>query len=201
MKIVCIGKNYLKHAQEMNSKVPKEPLVFIKPETALNNGSEVPYPAFTNDLHYELELVLRIGEKASNISKSDALKIVDSYSLGIDFTARDLQAQFKASGHPWEKSKAFDNSASIGMMKDYNSEDLDALFFTLELNDTIVQRGDTSKMIFDIKTIISYSSSFFTLSPGDLIFTGTPEGVGAVNKGDKLKAYLADELLLDINII
>ncbi len=201
MKIICIGRNYIDHAKELNNPVPKSPLIFMKPSTALNKSKEMPYPSFTDNLHYELEVVLRIGKHASPVSKEDALSYVSGIGLGIDFTARDIQSRCKEKGHPWEKAKAFDNSASLGSIVEFKREYEKDLEFHLMLNGDKVQLGYTKDMIFDFSTLISYSSQYFTLEENDLIYTGTPAGVGSVKKGDKLIGYFNEKNLLEVSII
>lgn len=200
MKILCIGKNYADHAKEMNSKVPKSPLIFMKPESALNLNESLDYPSFTSNLHYELELVLKISKKGKSITLDEADSYFDSIGLGIDFTARDIQAKCKEKGHPWEKAKAFDNSASLSPMIDKSSISGSDIKFQLKLNGELVQDGSSSDMIFNFNYLIHYASNYFTLNPGDLIFTGTPAGVGPVKKGDALEGYLNRKLLLNVYI-
>jgi 2-keto-4-pentenoate hydratase/2-oxohepta-3-ene-1,7-dioic acid hydratase in catechol pathway len=201
MKILCIGRNYAKHAKELGNAVPTEPMIFMKPESALNYSGELVYPGFTNDLHYELEIVLEINNTASNVSLEQASKYYDRIGLGIDFTARDIQSECKSKGHPWEKAKAFDNSAPMSnRLMSKNLFDIDNINFKLEVNNSIVQDGNTKNLIFRFDHLISYASQFFTLEKGDLIYTGTPEGVGPVNKGDILVGYLGEEKLLEVLI-
>lgn len=201
MKIICIGRNYAKHAIELGNAIPSEPMIFMKPESALNYSGELEYPSFTNDLHYELEIVLEINSTASNVSLEEASGYYDRIGLGIDFTARDIQAKCKVKGHPWEKAKAFDNSAPMSnKLFDKKKYHLDNINFKLKLNNTIVQDGNTRDLIFRFDQLISYASKFFTLEKGDLIYTGTPEGVGPVNKGDMLIGYLGEEKLLEVLI-
>ncbi len=202
MKIICIGRNYIAHANELNNPLPTEPVFFLKPETALiRAGLPFFYPDFSNDIHYEVEFVVRICKLGKHIQEKFAHKYYKEFSVGIDFTARDLQEKCKKNGLPWEISKAFDASAPVGEFvnksefKDFNDID-----FSLEINGNTVQKGNTGMMIFSIDKIISYVSSFVTLKIGDLIFTGTPAGVGPVNKGDKLTAYLQNKQLLEVNV-
>jgi len=202
MKIICIGRNYVDHAKEMNSKVPSSPLIFIKPETALNKSGKMKYPDFTSELHYELELVLEIKETAKNIPIENASQYINRIGLGIDFTARDIQAKCKEKGHPWEKAKAFDNSAALGKLIDISEIDnMKDLKFQLLKGDKVLQNGKSKDMIFSPDHIISYSSQYFTLCKGDLIYTGTPSGVGPVNIGDHFKGILNDKMLLEVSII
>lgn len=200
MKLVCIGRNYVAHAQELNNEVPGEPLIFIKPSTALNTSAVLTIPDFTDNLHYELELVLKISEKAKKVSESDARQYYDQIALGIDFTARDIQDKCKDKGHPWEKAKAFDNSASVSVFRNFRDYKADDINFRLEKNGEVVQNGNSHLMIFNFDKLISEASRFFTLEPGDLLYTGTPAGVGPVHGGDELKAYLNGELLLKVKI-
>ena len=197
MKIFCVGKNYEAHAKEMDSEVPSSPMIFMKPSTALlPYGRPFFYPDFSNSIHYELELVVKIKEQGKSIAKSDALKYVGEVSLGIDFTARDLQNECKKQGAPWEIAKSFDYSAAIGKWKTIDLSKLRELNFQLHKNGAVVQDGHTSQMIYDVPTIIHYISHRFTLQKGDLIYTGTPEGVGPVNRGDLLEGYFVGEKIL-----
>lgn len=200
MKIICIGRNYAAHAEELNNKLPDEPMIFIKPSTALNTTREMYIPEFTTDMHYELELVLRFAKEAVHVDKENALDYVDALALGIDFTARDIQQICKKKGHPWEKAKAFDNSAALSRFVDIKGRDLDDIHFELYKNGICVQKGHSADMIFDFSTLISEASRFFTLEKGDLLFSGTPEGVGPVNSGDILECYLESELLYKVQI-
>lgn len=201
MKIFCIGRNYVDHAKEMNNPVPSSPLVFMKPSTAVIEGNEVPYPSFTTELHYELEVILFVSRKGKNIPVSEALDHIDAIGLGIDFTARDIQRKCKEKGHSWEKAKAFDNSAVVSQKIDLDKYDYNTLDFTLKLNEKTVQTGNTRDLIFDFSYLISHISGFFTMEPGDIIFTGTPAGVGAVKPGDNLTAFIEDDLYLNLSII
>ena len=199
MKIICIGRNYSDHAIEMNVEVPQVPVFFIKPDSCLlRNNQPFFYPEFTSDLQYELEVVLRINRLGRSIKPKFAHRYFDAVTLGIDFTARDLQSECKAKGLPWEISKAFDFSAPIGSFipKD-ELGDLYNIDFRLELNGNVVQQGNTANMIFGYDELISYVSRFITFRTGDLLFTGTPSGVGSVRVGDRLQAYLNNTLLLD----
>jgi 2-keto-4-pentenoate hydratase/2-oxohepta-3-ene-1,7-dioic acid hydratase in catechol pathway len=202
MKIICIGRNYAEHAKEMNSEVPKEPVFFMKPDTALlKDGEPFYFPDFTSDLHHELEVVLKISKAGKHIEEQFAANYFEEIGLGIDFTARDLQAHCKAKGLPWEKAKSFDGSAPIGkFLSKKNFANNKSIPFRLELNGQVVQSGNTQDLIFSFEKIISYVSRFVTLKTGDLIFTGTPEGVGAVKIGDKLCAFLGEEKNLEFEI-
>ena len=200
MKIFCIGRNYIAHAKELNNKVPKQPLVFIKPDTALCNSNEIPYPEFSNNLQYELEVVLHICKTGKAMSIDEAASFYDKIGLGIDYTARDIQSQCKEKGHSWEKAKAFDNSASISPLFSKSNYNLASINFNLDLNETTVQVGNTKDLIFNFDYLIKHISQYFTLTEGDLIMTGTPAGVGPVKNGDILKCYLEDELILENSI-
>ena len=203
MKIICIGKNYSEHAKEMNSEVPKKPIFFLKPDTALlSKGQFFYYPDFTKNLHHEIELVVKISKSGKHIDEHFAANYYNEFSIGIDFTARDLQDEAKAKGLPWEPAKAFDNAAVVSekfiSKTQYNN--LSNVNFRLEINDQIVQHGNSSSMIFTIEKIIAYVSTFITLKQGDLIYTGTPSGVGPVKIGDRLTGYVENDQLLDFFI-
>lgn len=191
MKILCIGRNYAEHARELNNPVPAKPVVFLKPPTALLvNGKPLYYPGFTNDLHYELEVVLKVAKNGRHVQPEFASGYYNEIALGIDFTARDLQQECKEKGQPWEIAKAFDGSAALGPFVPLDAVDAGAIEFELRKNGQVVQRGNTRDMIFSFEDIIVYLSRFFKLQMGDLIFTGTPAGVGPVQIGDKLDGYL-----------
>ena len=202
MKIICIGRNYLNHAKELNNTVPKEPVVFFKPDSAiLRNNQPFYYPGFSNDIQHEIEVVFKINRLGKNISKNFANKYYNEVGIGIDFTARDIQEKCKKSGLPWEKAKSFDGSAPIGRFLPKNKiKKINKINFHLDLNGETMQSGNTKDMIFDIDDIISYVSQFYTLKIGDLIFTGTPAGVGPVKINDRLQCYLENELLLDFKV-
>jgi len=202
MKIICIGRNYAEHAKEMKAETPTEPVFFMKPDTALISDNDPFYfPKFSNDVHYETEIVLRINKNGKNIQKQFASRYFEQISVGIDFTARDLQAQCKAKGLPWEKAKAFDGSGVIGtMVSKEKYKDINNLNFHLDINGKTVQQGNTKDLIFSFETVIEYISGFVTLRTGDLIYTGTPVGVGPVKVGDRLQAYIEDEKLLDFEV-
>lgn len=195
MKIFCIGRNYVNHAKEMNSPVPSKPLVFMKPPTALlKNNEDFYYPDFTENLHYEVELVLKIGKNGKRVDAPFAMSYIDSVGLGIDFTARDVQAKCKEKGHPWEIAKAFDNSAVISSfvnMDEITDEDGN-VSFSLRKNGEIVQEGNTKDLIFNYTELIVHLSKFFSLQKGDLVYTGTPAGVGPVVIGDLLTGYIGE---------
>jgi acylpyruvate hydrolase len=202
MKIFCIGLNYMEHIKEMNNPIPQVPVFFLKPDSSIiRNNNPFFYPEFTNDLQYELEVVLKINRLGRSVNKKFAHRYFSEIGLGIDFTARDLQRLCKEKGMPWEMAKAFDGSAPISsFVPKEQFESLSNINFRLEKNDQVVQRGNTKDMVFSFDQIISYVSKFITLRTGDLIFTGTPVGVGPVKIGDRLKAYLEDEPMLDFFI-
>jgi acylpyruvate hydrolase len=201
MKIFCIGRNYVDHAKELNNPVPAEPLVFMKPATALvKDNRDVYYPEFTKDLHYEAEIVLRICKVGRSIEPKFARKYIDKISVGIDFTARDIQEKCKAQRSPWEIAKAFDNSAPLGHMIDMEEAHWENIDFSLKKNGEIVQIGQTKDVIFNFETLIVYLSQYFTLQIGDLIYTGTPAGVGPVKIEDKLEGFIGERKLLECNI-
>lgn len=204
MKIFCVGRNYAEHAKELGNAVPEAPVIFMKPESALlAPGAKFEYPSFTSDLHYEIELVLRIGKTAKNIPAANALSCVDAITVGIDFTARDVQAGLKSKGLPWEKAKAWDNSAIVGEWKPFNAEanaDGGEILFSLTKNGQKAQSGTTQDMIYSFETLLEHISGYFTLSPGDLVYTGTPAGVGPCLPGDTLAGFLGDEKLFELAI-
>jgi acylpyruvate hydrolase len=202
MKIICIGRNYAEHARELNNAVPTEPVYFMKPDSALlTRNRPFFYPEFTSDLHYECEIVLRIGKVGKCISEKFALSYVDAIGIGIDFTARDLQQKAKEKGLPWEKAKAFDFSAPVSpFIPVQEFSDLQNIAFSLKKNGILVQEGNTSAMIFTIPAIIAYVSQFMTLKTGDYIFTGTPAGVGPVAIGDKLEAFIGERKMLTVPV-
>lgn len=203
MKIICIGKNYLEHIREMEGKIPEEPIFFLKPDTALLRNNDPFYiPEWTGNLHHEVELVLRICRLGKNIEMKFAHRYYDAISLGIDFTARDVQSELMRKGLPWEKAKAFDYSAAISSkFFPLNSfPKLQKIRFRLDVNNQTVQQATSELMIFGFDEIISHISKFMTLKIGDLIYTGTPAGVGPVKIGDKLEGYLEDEKMFDFRI-
>jgi 2-keto-4-pentenoate hydratase/2-oxohepta-3-ene-1,7-dioic acid hydratase in catechol pathway len=202
MKIICIGRNYAAHIEELKNEKPGQPVVFLKPDTALIKG-EAPfyYPDFSSNIHHEIELVLKISKEGKYIQPQFAHRYFEEIGLGIDFTARDLQDQCKAKGLPWEIAKAFNGSAPIGNFKPVSEfSDLKNIDFHLEINGEIKQKGNTSLMLFDFATIISYVSQFFTLKKGDLIYTGTPAGVGPVQTGDQLIGFIGNEKMLHVEV-
>lgn len=202
MKILCIGRNYINHARELNNPVPDEPVVFLKPDSAiLPKRNPLYYPDFTKDLHHEVEIVVRISKLGKHIEERFAHKYYDEIGIGIDFTARDLQAKCKEKGLPWEKAKAFDGSAPISDQFIHKSDlDPGQIKFVLKKNGETVQQGNTKDMIFTIDQLIAHLSRYFTLKIGDLIFTGTPAGVGPVQIGDRLECFLEGQSLLKVNI-
>lgn len=203
MKIICIGKNYLKHIKEFDNKIPEELCFFMKPDTALLKDNEPFYhPDFSKEIHHEVEIVVKIDKVGKNIQKQFAHKYYSELGIGIDFTARDLQWKLKELGLPWEKAKAFDNAAPIGkkFISVSSVKDVNNINFHLDINGKTVQKGNTSDMMFKIDDIIAEVSKYTTLKTGDLIYTGTPEGVSPVKIGDNLKAYFEDECLLDFDI-
>ena len=202
MKIICIGRNYHDHISELKNKITKEPLFFLKPDTAIQpKGHPFFIPDFSNNVHYEVELVIKVSKNGKNINEQFSHKYYEEIGLGIDFTARDIQEQCKELGYPWEKAKGFDGSAQISH-KFINKNDLDLnnICFKLEKNQQIVQNGNSKDMIYSFDYIISYVSKFYTLRAGDLIYTGTPAGVDRVEIGDKLIGYLEEEKILSVNI-
>lgn len=202
MKIICIGKNYADHAKEMNSPVPLKPLIFMKPDSALLQKNKAFYlPDFSDEIHYETELVLKINKVGKHIDEKFAGRYFNEITLGFDFTARDLQRECKKKGHPWEIAKGFDASAAVGkfISKD-EFDDMNNLKFRLEKDGKTAQAGNSSDLIFGFNYLISYISRFFTLKIGDLIYTGTPAGVGKLEIGNRLEAYLEERKLLDVQI-
>ena len=195
MKIICVGRNYSEHTKELKNEIPDKPVLFIKPQTALlKDNKPFYYPEWTKDLHYEAELVLKICKQGKYVDEKFARKYFDEATVGIDFTARDLQSEQKAKGLPWEISKGFDGSAVIGKYHPIlPSAKEEGISFSLKLNSTEVQKGNSAEMLFSFEKIIAYASQFFTLQVGDLIFTGTPAGVGAVKIGDRLEGFLQTE--------
>jgi 2-keto-4-pentenoate hydratase/2-oxohepta-3-ene-1,7-dioic acid hydratase in catechol pathway len=202
MKIIAIGRNYQEHAKELNNPIPTEPVVFLKPDTALlKEGKAFYHPDFSNDIHYEVELIIKIGKEGKHIASKFARNYIEAIGLGIDFTARDLQQKCKEKGLPWEIAKAFDHSAPIGEFIPINEiPDLNAIQFSLKQNQLVVQNGNSADMIFSFDDIISYVSQRFTLKKGDLIFSGTPAGVGKINIGDLLEGYISDRKMLSVPV-
>lgn len=202
MKIICIGRNYAEHAKEMNAAVPKEPVFFLKPDTSLlKDNHPFYYPDFSKEIHHEIELVLKVSKTGKNIDPEFAHKYYDEIGIGVDFTARDIQAACKEKGLPWEKAKAFDNAAPIGKFLDKKQfTDIHNIQFKLLINGKTVQQGNTKDLLFSFDKIISFVSQFITLKTGDLIYTGTPEGVGPVKIGDQLEGYIETHSLLNFEI-
>lgn len=201
MKIICIGRNYAEHAKEMKSDVPTEPVFFMKPDTSLLKEGDIYIPEFTKDLHHEIELVLKICKTGKHIEEQFAHKYYDEIGLGIDFTARDVQAKCKEKGLPWEKAKAFDNAAPLGkMVKKEELGDLSKIEFELKINGETRQKGNSKDLIFSFDKVISYISKFVTLKQGDLIYTGTPEGVGQVKIGDKMEGFVNGKQFLSLQV-
>jgi 2-keto-4-pentenoate hydratase/2-oxohepta-3-ene-1,7-dioic acid hydratase in catechol pathway len=202
MKIICIGRNYARHIEELENERPEEPVVFLKPDTAVVQ-KQFPFviPDFTNDVHHEVEVLVKINKVGKYIDAKFAHKYYDEIGLGIDFTARDLQAKLKEKGLPWEKAKAFDGSAVIGdFIPKSELQSLDNLSFELTSNGTVVQKGNTQQMLWKIDALIAYVSQYFTLRTGDIIFTGTPEGVAKVNPGDVLEGSIEGRKLFKVQV-
>lgn len=201
MKIICIGRNYAEHAQELGNEIPENPVIFMKPDTAvLKKGSDFYIPEFSNDVHYELEVVLKISKGGKYILEENAHKHYEEIGLGIDFTARDLQSQLKGKGLPWELAKGFDGSAVLSDFYPKSKFNLSELQFSLFKNNEEVQNGNTSLMLFSPDKIIAFVSQYFTLRVGDLIFTGTPKGVGKVEENDILEAHLEGKKVFELRI-
>ena len=203
MRIFAIGRNYVAHIEELNNERPDEPIIFTKPDTAiLRNNAPFYYPATSRDVHHEVELVLRISKEGKNIEEKFAGKYYDAIGIGIDFTARDVQAKLKEKGLPWDIAKGFDGSAPISakFIPVAEFKDVKNINFKLEIDGQLKQQGNTSLLLFSFDYIIAYLSKFFTLKTGDLIFTGTPKGVGPVTHGNKLSAYIENEKLLEFEV-
>lgn len=203
MKIICIGRNYVAHIKELSNEVPGEPVFFMKPDSSLLRNNDPFYiPEWSNDIHHEIELVIRISRLGKGIEKRFAHRYYDRIGLGVDFTARDVQNELKSKGLPWEKAKAFDRAAVIGnpFLGKEIFPDLKNIQFRLDINGTTVQDGNSGLMIYDFEDIISYVSKYVTLKIGDLIYTGTPAGVGQVKNGDRLEGYIEDQKLLDFQV-
>jgi len=200
VKIICIGRNYVNHAKELGNNIPTEPIFFLKPATAIQpKGHPFFIPHFSNDIHYEVELVIKINKAGKHIEEQFSCKYYDQIGLGIDFTARDIQQECKAKGLPWEKAKGFDGSAQISRSF-INKEELELnnISFSLQKNGEQVQIGNSKDMLFSFDKIISYISKFYTLQIGDLIYTGTPEGVGPVKASDKLQGFIAEKEMFKV---
>ncbi|TCN72892.1 fumarylacetoacetate hydrolase family protein [Acetobacteroides hydrogenigenes] len=203
MKIICIGRNYVDHAKELNNPVPEEPVFFMKPDTALlRNNAPFFYPSFSKDIHHEVELIIKINKVGRCIGEKFANRYYSEVGLGIDFTARDVQQRCKEKGLPWEVAKAFDFSAPISskFLPISDFESVDRIPFRLVKNGEVVQQGNSGDMLFSVNRIISYVSQYVTLKIGDLIYTGTPAGVGSVAIGDRLQGYIADTLMFDFEV-
>ena len=202
MKIICIGRNYREHAKELNNPVPEKPVFFMKPDTALlQKNDPFFYPDFSKNVQYETEIVLKINRNGKSIEEKFAHKYFDEIGIGIDFTARDLQAEQKKKGLPWEIAKAFDGAAPVGKFVSKNNyPDINSLHFSLKINGEVRQQGTTADMMFSFDKIIAYVSQFISLKMGDLIFTGTPSGVGPTKIGDRFEAFIEDEKLLEFNV-
>ena len=203
MKIICIGRNYAKHAEELNNPIPEEPVVFLKPDTALLLKKHPFFiPEHSNDVHHEIEVVVKINRLGKHIEPRFAHKYYNEIGLGIDFTARDVQAKCKEKGLPWEKAKAFDGSAAVSRFfsLDTLEKEISDVNFHLDINGKTVQKGHTASMLFSVDEIISHVSKYFTLKTGDLIFTGTPAGVGRVEREDLLELFLENERVFYFNV-
>ena len=201
MKVICVGRNYAKHAAEMKSEVPESPVIFMKPKTAvLPNGLTFYYPDFSTNIHYEGEIVIRMAKSAKSLEPKRVPDFIDSVTVGIDFTARDIQANCKEKGLPWELAKSFDFSAAVGEFVQLPFEEISKSEIKVKRNEEVVQHGFAKDMIFSVAKLISFISHRITLHRGDLIFTGTPEGVGPVEKGDVFELFLNDKSLLITDI-
>ena len=202
MKLICIGKNYLKHIYELNSKKEDNPVIFLKPDTSVIQKKQPFFiPEFSSDIHYEVEIILKFNRVGKHIEPKFSKKYFDKISLGIDFTARDLQRKFKENGLPWDIAKGFDNSAMIGDWLSVDLfDDIDNINFRLEKNGEIVQKSNSSNMIWKIDQLISKASTFFTIKIGDIMFTGTPEGVGKVVENDLLEGYIDDKKVFSVRV-
>lgn len=200
MKIFCVGRNYVAHAKELQNEIPEQPVIFMKAPTALlKDNQPLFYPSFTKDLHYEGELVVKIAKNGKKIEERFAHKYYDELSLGFDFTARDIQNELKSKGLPWELAKSFDGAAALGKFvpKEQIIQEDGSYHFSIQKNGQTVQMGDTSFMLFSIDVVIAFISKYFTLQKGDLIYTGTPAGVGSVQMGDTLSGYFGEELIVE----
>ena len=202
MKIICIGRNYIDHIKELSNQKPLNPVVFLKPDSSIiAKNQNFIIPSFSNEIHHEVELVIKINKVGKHIDKSFSHKYYDEIGLGIDFTARDIQNNLKEKGHPWEKSKAFDNSCMVGkFLKKEKLEDISKIEFSLIKNNELVQSGRSNDMLWKIDELISYISQYFTLKIGDLIFTGTPSGVSKVESGDILEGYILSNKMFTLKV-
>ena len=201
MKILAIGRNYVEHIKELNNAIPDEPVIFSKPDSAiLRKNTPFYYPDYTQDIHHEVEVVIKICKVGKSIQEEFAHTYYDEFAIGIDLTARDLQSKAKEKGLPWVLAKGFDGSAPISAFRSKKGYDLSNLNFSLDLNGNKVQDGNTSHMMYTIDQLLAYVSRFITLKKGDLIFTGTPKGVGPIKIGDRLEAFLEDEKVMDFEV-
>ena len=201
MKIICVGKNYLKHIDELNSSKEDAPVIFLKPDTSIIQKNQPFFmPEFSNEIHYEIEIILKFNRLGKHIESKFSNKYFNQISLGVDFTARDFQNKFKERGLPWDISKGFDNSALIGDWKSIKNYDLNNINFRLEKNGKIVQQSNSKNMIWKIDELIAYASKYFTIKIGDIMFTGTPEGVGLVSEDDILDGFLCNEKVFSVKI-
>ena len=203
MKIICVGRNYTEHIAELENEKPEDPVIFMKPDTSVLLKKQPFFiPDFSNDVHYEVEVLVKINKIGKHIQEKFAHKYYDEIGLGIDFTARDLQSKLKEKGLPWEKSKGFDGAAVIGekWIKVQEISNIDELDFSLQKNEEIVQQGNTSKMLWKIDELIAYISTYFTLKIGDVIFTGTPAGVGKVAEDDRLTGFIGNQKIFSIKV-
>ena len=201
MKIICIGRNYTEHAQELGNEMPEEPVIFMKPDSAIFRQRDAFYiPDWTNDVHYELEVVIKLNRLGKNIESKFAHKYYSEVTVGIDFTARDVQTRLKQKGLPWEKAKAFDQSAVVGEYVSAEGLEIENLDFELYRNGKLAQQGNTSQMIYSVADMIEHCSQYFTLKIGDLLFTGTPKGVSSVKVGDILEGYIAGQKVLNVKV-
>ena len=202
MKIICIGRNYVDHVDELKNDMPKNPIIFFKPSICRLEGSDFKIPDFSSDIHHEIEIIYKISKSGKNISISDSINYISGIGLGIDFTARDIQSKFKEKGLPWSISKSFNNSAAISKFKSINEfKDIENIDFSLSKNSIKVQSGNSKLMIFKIEYLVHYISQFISLEENDIIFSGTPKGVNKLREGDKLEGYIENEKILNINII
>ena len=202
MKIICVGRNYVEHIKELNNEAPKDPVLFLKPDTSILLKKQPFFiPEFSNEVHHEVEILVKINRIGKHIDRKFAHKYYGEIGLGIDFTARDLQSKLKEKGLPWEKAKAFDGAAVVGkFLAKSDFKDVDNINFRLEKNDKVQQKGNTSLMLWKIDTLIEYISKYFTLKIGDIIFTGTPSGVTKVNPNDILKGFIEEKEIFSIKV-
>ena len=202
MKIICIGRNYVDHIDELKNDIPKNPLIFFKPSICKLEDFDFKIPDFSSDIHHEIEIIYKISKSGKNIPISDSINYISGIGLGIDFTARDIQSKFKEKGLPWSISKSFDNSAAVSKFKSIDEfKDIENIDFSLSKNSIKVQSGNSKLMIFKIEYLIHYISQFISLQENDIIFSGTPKGVDKLKVGDKLEGYIENEKILNINII